>query len=880
LPDNLVVNVRQISQFPARSPVAGSDLVLLQAGGLGGPYYAATASALATTIGLDPTAPFVWGMTAPADAGPAQIMTPNLTLGPGPLLFNLYANNTNGYSYLASGPGATLSMDDANGDLLFGVATSGTAGAAITGLTQPLILTPAGHLTLTDTLTVARDPTAALEVATMGWVEAHTVDSFNGRTGAVTFTVADFNAATAVVGVVPTVPTAPQTATNGEVANAAFVVGLINSSRATSVISFNSRYGAVTLGINDITDAGGAPLTSPAFIGNPTAPTPNPGTSNTQIATTAYVLENAGVTSFNTRAGAVTLTAADITAAGGALLASPNLTGLPTAPTAIPGTSTGQLATTAFVQAAVAAATTGVSSFNTRTGAVVLSQADIVNASGWASPSFTGVPLAPTAATATNNTQIATTAFVHAALLAGAPGVTTFNTRAGAVVLTAADVSSVNGALLASPAFTGVPTANTAVPGTNTTQLATTAFVAAALAAISTGVTSFNGRTGPVVLQGNDVSAAGGALVASPTFTGVPQAPTANTGDSSSQLATTAFVTEAISAGVSGVSTWNGRAGAVTMTTADITAAGGAPLASPALTGVPLAPTAGPGTNTTQLATTAFVAAAIAAGAVTSFNTRIGAVTLAAADLTAAGGALLASPVFTGVPTAPTASPGIANTQLATTAYVMAAPLGLRTRTVLTAVGAVTYTTPANCKAINVRVVGGGGGGAGGGTGAGFGGDGRLSNFGASLTAAGGGGQVAASVGGVGGSATGGDDNLSGGHGGNGLFSGTSSFGGGSGGIGGISIRGGAGMNGTSGSSPTAAQPNSGGGGGGGLSNVASQYGGGGGGAGGYLEKLIVGPAASYACEVGYGGAGGVIGTGQQAGAAGGSGIIIVDEYY
>jgi len=40
---------------------------------------------------------------------------------------------------------------------------------------------------------------------------------------------------------------------------------------------------------------------------------------------------------------------------------------------------------------------------------------------------------------------------------------------------------------LASPALTGTPTAPTAIPGTNTTQLATTAFVAAAVAALING---------------------------------------------------------------------------------------------------------------------------------------------------------------------------------------------------------------------------------------------------------------------------------------------------------------------------------------------------------------------------------------------------------
>jgi hypothetical protein len=493
-------------------------------------------------------------------------------------------------------------------------------------------------------MTVARDPTAPLEVATMGYVTAHTVASWNGRIGAVTLTLADITGAGGAPIASPTftgVPAGPTAALNTsttQLATTAFVVAEINSI-SPDVHSFNGRSGNVTFVTADF-NAATAVLTDPVPMG-PTAPTTD---SSQQLATTAFVhaaITAGSVASFNTRVGAVTLTAADLTAAGGALLASPNFTGIPLAPTAIPGTSTGQIATTAFVQAAVAAATTGVSSWNGRTGAVTLTQSDIVNASGWASPAFTGVPLAPTAATATNTTQIATTQFVHAAVASATAGVSSWNTRTGDVVLTLADVTAVGGAPLAAPAFTGIPTANTAAPGTATQQLATTAFVAAALGAISTGVTSFNTRVGAIVLQGNDISAAGGVVSASPAFTGVPTAPTATTGDSSSQLATTQFVADAIAAGVAGVSTWNGRGGNVVMTTADITGAGGAPVASPHLTGVPLAPTATAGTNTQQLATTAFVAAAVAAAVpavVTSFNTRIGAVTLTTADVTAVGG--------------------------------------------------------------------------------------------------------------------------------------------------------------------------------------------------------------------------------------------------
>lgn len=71
-------------------------------------------------------------------------------------------------------------------------------------------------------------------------------------------------------------------------------------------------------------------------------------------------------------------------------------------------------------------------------------------------PSFTGLPLAPTAGSGTNSTQLATTAFV---------------TTAGNLK---ADLASPT---ITSPTLIGIPTSVTAAAGTNTTQIATTAFV-------------------------------------------------------------------------------------------------------------------------------------------------------------------------------------------------------------------------------------------------------------------------------------------------------------------------------------------------------------------------------------------------------------------
>ncbi|EEQ7371898.1 tail fiber protein [Escherichia coli] len=109
------------------------------------------------------------------------------------------------------------------------------------------------------------------------------------------------------------------------------------------------------------------------------------------------------------------------------------------------------------------------------------------------SPSLTGTPTAPTAAQGTNSTQIANTAFVKAAITAlinGAPGtLDTLKEIAAAINNDQNFSTTINNALalkapLASPALTGVPTAPTAAQGTNNTQIATTAYVRAAISAL------------------------------------------------------------------------------------------------------------------------------------------------------------------------------------------------------------------------------------------------------------------------------------------------------------------------------------------------------------------------------------------------------------
>jgi hypothetical protein len=178
--------------------------------------------------------------------------------------------------------------------------------------------------------------------------------------------------------------------------------------------------------VKQIVDPTKATLASPAFTGTPTAPTAATGTSTTQIATTEFV-NNVN----NSKAP----------------LDSPSFTGTPKAPTADAGTSTTQLATTEFVTKAdnlkanvaspsftgqvfipegtvSAPGLTFQNDDSADTGLYHISNGNIgVTCNGTEVVAFTpsganllGVPTAPTAASGTNNTQVATTEYVTTAI--------------------------------------------------------------------------------------------------------------------------------------------------------------------------------------------------------------------------------------------------------------------------------------------------------------------------------------------------------------------------------------------------------------------------------------------------------------------------------
>jgi hypothetical protein len=200
---------------------------------------------------------------------------------------------------------------------------------------------------------------------------------------------------------VPTAPTAPRGTSNTQIATTAFV--------SQSPIFFGAPEAPTAAA-----GTGNTQIATTAFVTNsvqlqgvPTAPTAAPGTNTTQIATTAFITNSvqlAGIPTAPTVSVADSTTSIATTAfvqqqkvapifVNGDTLDDPSR--VPRAPTATyPGLVLNQIATVSYVAQAVAAI-------------------DLSTFAPKASPVFTGVPQAPTAATNTNNQQLATTAFVR-----------------------------------------------------------------------------------------------------------------------------------------------------------------------------------------------------------------------------------------------------------------------------------------------------------------------------------------------------------------------------------------------------------------------------------------------------------------------------------
>jgi hypothetical protein len=147
--------------------------------------------------------------------------------------------------------------------------------------------------------------------------------------------------------------------------------------------------------------------------------------------------------------------------------------------------------------------------------------------------SLTGTPLAPTAAAGTNTTQIATTAFVTNAIVTSETPDATTTVKgkiqlAGDLTGTAAHPTIAEAAINTSKIADGAVTVNKLADGSVTEDK-----IAAS------AVTSDKINDGAIVSS---------KIAESPSLTGTPLAPTAAVGTNTTQIATTAFVNEAINA--------------------------------------------------------------------------------------------------------------------------------------------------------------------------------------------------------------------------------------------------------------------------------------------------------------------------------------------
>ena len=328
---------------------------------------------------------------------------------------------------------------------------------------------------------------------------------------------------------------------------------------ATSIVAIGGK-GAFADITSDQTIAG-----IKTFSSSPVVPTVTSSDSSTKAASTAFVKAQNYLSSADLSGYLTTSTAASTYAP----LASPTFTGTVTIPS---GASISGYLTTAtaastyqtqagmssYLTTSTASSTYAPIASPTFTGTVTIpSGASISGFAPLASPTFTGVPAAPTASANTNTTQVATTAFVlgQGNSTAGTIAMNGTQAAGSSNLYARADhvhPSDTSRAPLASPTFTGVPLSTTAAVDTNTTQIATTAFVVGQSYLKSSTASSTYAPlasptfTGTVTIPAG-ASISGFAPLASPDLTGTPTAPTATAGTSTTQVATTAFVSTAVS---------------------------------------------------------------------------------------------------------------------------------------------------------------------------------------------------------------------------------------------------------------------------------------------------------------------------------------------
>jgi hypothetical protein len=394
-----------------------------------------------------------------------------------------------------------------------GLGTMATATAADYSTTSaanllyyPLSSNPAGYLTTAPVTSVA-GRTGAITLAVGDVSNAVSLDGTQTISGSKTFTNAGLTFGNSTGG--STINVASGATVTGEIKilnlGTSGLTGSVNEitigpsaglstitvGNTTAVSTLNLAAGATLSGstkIVNIGTLGAAGSTTNIVIGSTTgtSTTTLRGTTNgataaadtntTALATTAYVVGQAG--------SATPLV--DGTAAVGTSLRyarQDHVHGTDTTRAALSGaTFTGEVVTPA--------STTGTAGLMITPG---VAPSAPVNGEIWATTTDLQVRLNGVTETVAEQSWVAAQGFLTSAPVISVAG------RTGAITLAVADVSGA--APLASPSLTGTPTAPTATLGTNTTQIATTAFVAAAIPTNSVKAwVNFNG-TGTVAIR-------------------------------------------------------------------------------------------------------------------------------------------------------------------------------------------------------------------------------------------------------------------------------------------------------------------------------------------------------------------------------------------
>ena len=295
-----------------------------------------------------------------------------------------------------------------------------------------------------------------------------------------------------------------------------------------------------------------------------------------------------------------------------------------------------QTATLETSAAATTALATAVSGLDSPAQVAAAIAAALTAYAPLASPALTGAPTAPSPANGDNSTKIATTGWVrqqghnYSGSGIGIPGNLTLalgnlggwgQFQAAGVTATLPPVASV----VSGQTFTFLGSSTGGTIKGNAAELILSASNAAAntlsIGANEEVTLSANGTNWFVVSDGISSAAVAAqyAPLASPNFTGTPTAPTLANTDNSTKLASTAFVQSLVASALSpyetaaaatsslasAVAGLDSPAQVASAISAALTAY--APLASPALTGAPTAPTPAVSDSSTKLATTAFV---------------------------------------------------------------------------------------------------------------------------------------------------------------------------------------------------------------------------------------------------------------------------------